>query len=101
MWTLWFSAPTDLNHKFVNNGTKIEKFREIVDHAIELSCNIVFDRTHTPRALFVRTVTVLVRRTHDKYWDVKEEMQSWDVDDERFAELTATDEETKRVPANN
>ena len=55
---LWFSAPTNLNRKFMNNGTKIEKFRKIVNHAIELSCNIVFDRTHTPRALFVRTVTI-------------------------------------------
>ena len=30
------------NHKFVNSGTKIEKFRKIVDHAIELSRDIVF-----------------------------------------------------------
>ena len=52
---LWFSAPTNLN---LNDGTKIEKFKKIVNHAIESSCNIVFDRTHTPRALFARTVTV-------------------------------------------
>ena len=38
---------TNLNHKFMNNGTKNEKIRKIVNHAIELSCNIVFDRTHT------------------------------------------------------
>ena len=25
---LWFSAPTNLNSKFVNNGTKIVKFRD-------------------------------------------------------------------------
>ena len=62
----------------MNNGTKIDKFMKIVDHAIELSCNIVFDRTHTPRALFVRTVTVLVRSAHDKGWDLKEEMQVWE-----------------------
>ena len=47
MGLLWFATPTNLNHKFVNNGTKIEKFREIADHAIELSCNIVFDKAHT------------------------------------------------------
>ena len=85
----------------MNNGTKIDKFMKIVNHAIELSCNIVFDRTHTPRALFVRTVTVLVCSAHDKDWDLKEEMQGWDVDDERIAKPTATDEEAKRVPADN
>ena len=45
---LWFSAPTNLNQKFMNNGTNIEKFRNIVNHAIELSCKFVFERTHTP-----------------------------------------------------
>ena len=30
--------------------------------------------------------------------DLKEEMQGWDVDDERIAKLTAEDEEAKRVP---
>ena len=41
------------------DGTKIEKIRKAVDHAIQFSCIIVFDRTHTPRALLARTVTVL------------------------------------------
>ena len=98
---LWFSAPTNLNRKFMNNGTKIEKIRKIVNHAIELSCNIVFDRTHTPRALFVRTVTVLFCSAHDKDEDLKEEMQGWDVDDERIAEPPAKDEEAKRVSADD
>ena len=39
--------------------------------------------------------------THDKDWDLKEEMQGWDVDDEINAMLTAVDEEAKRVPADN
>ena len=55
--------------------TKIEKFRKIVNHAIELSCNIVFDSMHIPRALIVRTMTVLLCSAHDKDWDRKEEMQ--------------------------
>ena len=65
---LWCSALTNLNHKFMNNGTKNEKFRKTVNHAIELSCNIVFDRIHTPRTLFVRTVSVLLCSAHDKDW---------------------------------
>ena len=40
---LWFSAPTNFNRKFVNNGTKVAKCRETVNSAIELTCNIAFD----------------------------------------------------------
>ena len=32
---LWFSAPTTLNLKFVNNGTRVAKFRDTVRSAIE------------------------------------------------------------------
>ena len=41
---------------------------------------------------FVRTVTVLLCSAHDKDWDLKEEMQGWDVDGERIAKLIAVDE---------
>ena len=34
-------------------------------------------------------------------WDLKEEVQGWDVDDETIAKLTAKDEEAKRVPADD
>ena len=45
--SLWFSALTNLNRKFVNNGTKVAKFREIVISVIELTCNIAFDGVQT------------------------------------------------------
>ena len=52
-WGLsWFSAPTNLNRKFVNNGTKVAKLRETVNCAVELTCNIAFDGAHTSRAFF-------------------------------------------------
>ena len=38
---------------------------------------------------------MLLCSTHYKDWDLKEEMQGWDVDDERIAKLTAMDEEAK------
>ena len=66
----------------MNNGTKIEKFRKIANHAIELTCNCAVDWTNTPRALFVRMVTVLLCCARDKDWDLKEEMH-------RIAKLTA------------
>ena len=37
---LWSSAPTNINSKFVNNGTRVAKFRDTVNSAIELMCNI-------------------------------------------------------------
>ena len=43
-----FQAPTNLNRKFVNNGTRVAKFRDTVSSAIELTCNIAFDGAHTP-----------------------------------------------------
>ena len=47
---LWFSAPTKLNRMFVNNGTRVAKFRDTVNSAIELTSNIAYDGAHTPRA---------------------------------------------------
>ena len=54
-WSLlWFSTPTNLNLKFVNNGTLVAKFLDTVSSAIELTCNIAFDGAHTPRSSSVR-----------------------------------------------
>ena len=75
---LWFSSPTNFNHKFVNKRTKMKNSGKSQPS----------DR-------------VIVCSAHDKEWDLKEEMQGRDVDDEKIAKLTATDEEAKRVRANN
>ena len=45
---LWFSAPTNLNRKFLNNGARVAKPRDTVSSAIELSCNIA-SKGLTPR----------------------------------------------------
>ena len=75
----WFSAPTNLNRKFVNNGTRVAKFRNTVSSAIELTCNIAFDGAHTPRECFLRAVTILLCYALDKDWKLEEEMQGWAV----------------------
>ena len=74
---LWFSAPTNLNSKFVNNGTKVVKFRDTVSSAHELTCNIAFDGAHTPRECFLRAVTILLCCALDKDWKLEEETQGW------------------------
>ena len=66
-----------------------------------MTCNFGVDGTHTPRAMFVRTMTIPLYCAHDKDWDVREEMQGWDVDDDAFAELVATHEKASRVSADN
>ena len=74
---LWFSAPKKLNRKFVNNGTKVAKFRDTVSSAIELICNIAFDGAHTPRACFFHGRCQLSCRAQDKDGNIEEEMQGW------------------------
>ena len=36
------STPTNLNRKFVNNGTRVAQFRDTISSAIEQTCNIAF-----------------------------------------------------------
>ena len=44
---------------------------------------------------------MLLCSAHDKDWDVKDEMQGWDVDDDIFPELVAIHEKASRVSADN
>ena len=80
-WGLvWFSAPTNLNRKFVNNGTTVEKIRDTVRSAIELTCNIALGGALTPKGvLFLRAVSILSCHAHDEDWNLEEEMQGWGV----------------------
>ena len=72
-WALsWFSAPTNLNRKFVNNGTRVTKFRDTVSSATELTCNIAVDGAHTPRECFLQAVTIMLCYAPDKDWDCKD-----------------------------
>ena len=53
-WALqWFSSPTKLNRKFVNNGTKVAQFRDTVNSAIDLTCNIGLYGTHYAKGVFL------------------------------------------------
>ena len=65
---LWFSAPSNLNGEFVNNGTKVAKSRETVNNSIELTFSITFDGVHTPRACLLRSVGILLSYAPDRHW---------------------------------
>ena len=65
------------------------KFRSTVGSAIELTCNIAFDGTHTPRACFLRVVTIFLCYAPDRDWNLEEQMQGWGVGEDRLAGLSA------------
>ena len=73
---LWFSAPTNLNLKFVNNGTKVTNFRDTVNSAIELTCNIAVYGAHTARACFLRAVTIFLCYAPDRDRKLEEENEA-------------------------
>ena len=74
---VWFSAPSSLDRKFANNDTKVAKFREIVNMAIEITFNVPFDGVHTPRTCSPREVSVLLSCAPDMDWDLDEELREW------------------------
>ena len=74
---LWFSSPSRLNRKFANDGTKIAKYREAVNMAIEITLTAPFERLHTPRTCLLRTAGVVLYNSHDKDWNDEEEMKGW------------------------
>ena len=65
----------NLNRKFVNTGTKVAKFIDTVNSAIELTCNIAFDGARPSRACFFRAVSILLCHEQDKDWNIEEKMQ--------------------------
>ena len=57
---LWFSSPTSLNQRFLDSGTIIEKYNEVVDLAIVATFSLSFGRLHTPRMCFLKIGAGLV-----------------------------------------
>ena len=74
---LWFSSPSRLNRKFANDGTKIARYHEAFDMAIEITFTAPFEGLHTPRTCLLRTVGVVLYRSPDKDWNDEEEMKGW------------------------
>ena len=71
----------------MNNGTKVSKFRDTVNSAIELTCNIAFDGAHTPRACFLRAVTIFLCHAPDRDWNLEEEVRELGVGEDRHARI--------------
>ena len=54
-----------------NKSSKIQRQSTVQ----ELMCNIAFDGAHTRRACFLRAVSIFLCHSHDKDWNMEEEMQ--------------------------
>ena len=66
---LWFSSPTRLNQRFVDNGTKAAKYNEVKDMEIEATFTLSFGGSHTPRTCPLRLASaVLYRSPEMKGW---------------------------------
>ena len=74
---LWFSSLSRLNQRFTNNGTKISKYHEAVNMAIEATFTLPFGGLHTPRTSLLRSVSVVLYRSPENDRNVEEEMKGW------------------------
>ena len=74
---LWFSSPSRLNRTFANAGTKIAKYRETVNMAIEITLTEPFEGLHTPRTCLLRTVGEVRCNSPGRDWNDEEEMKGW------------------------
>ena len=57
--------------------TKVAKYRETVNMAIEITVNVPFDGVHTPRTCLPRAASVLLCNSPDKDWNHEEELKGW------------------------
>ena len=88
-WALLrFLTPTNLNRKFVNNETKEPKFRDTVNSAIELMCNIAFDGAHTQGRGFCRQCQFLFATHKTKTGILKKKCRAWGVGEDSLAMFT-------------
>ena len=85
---LWFSSPARLSQRYSDNGTKVPKYHEVMNMAIEATFTLSFGGSHTPRTRLLRSVGAVVYRSPDKDWDVEKfedttietlERNFWDV----------------------
>ena len=60
---LWFFSPSRLNQKYTNYGTKIAKYHEAVNMAIEIAFTMPFEGVHSPRTCLLSTVGVVLYKS--------------------------------------
>ena len=82
-----------LQWRLLNDGTKIAKYRETVNIAIEITFNVPFDGLHTLRTCLLRAVSVLLGNSPDKDWNHEEELNGWGLGECPLLPFSAGDDE--------
>ena len=72
---LWFSAPTNLNRRFLNGGTTLQKYNAVINLALVATFTLLFGRMHTPRICFSRSMRSALCRSLERDLDVNREMR--------------------------
>ena len=66
---LWFSAPTNLNRRFLNDGVILEKYNEAIYLAFRRAFILPFWRMNTPRSCFLRSIHAVLCRPPGTEYD--------------------------------
>ena len=74
---LSFSSPSRLKQALTDNGTNVVRYHRAVNMAIDDTFTMPCEGLHTPRTCLLRSVSVVLYRSHDKDWNVEEEMKGW------------------------
>ena len=72
---LWFTSPTSFDSRFLNSGTIVEKYNEVIDRAIEATFTLSFGWLHTPRMCFSTSMRAVLCRSLEREWDVNREVE--------------------------
>ena len=90
METIVVLLTSRLNQQIENDGTKVAKYRETVNMAIEFTFKELFDGVHTPRTCLLRAVCVLLCNAPDKDWNHEEELKGWGLGNARSCRPTVS-----------
>ena len=72
-----FRLHHDQNKDFPDNETKVAKYNEVIDMAIEASTTLSFGGSHTKRMCLLRSASAVLYRSPEKDWDVTRVMKGW------------------------
>ena len=74
--TLWFSSPTNLNWRFLDGGTIIENYNEVINLAVVATFSLAFREMLTPRICFfffeIRCVLYCADHREMRRWGLAE-----------------------------
>ena len=77
MGSLWFIAPTRLNVELDDENTRIAKYNEVTNLAIEAAIKAPCGGRDTPRTRLLWSVAQVLDGLSDEDWDLDKDMLGW------------------------